>query len=412
MVRFPLVLLFIGVTFCSWGIYGPVLHVGQYAMGEPLKPSSLRPFVCVGIAYFLIAVIVPLVLLWKNGETGQWSPSGILWSFIAGALGAIGALGIIFAFKFRGSPVFVMPLVFGLAPVVNTFVTMWMSKTLKQANAVFLAGVILVAIGAAGVLLFKPTAKEIKVDETDGGAITVEVTTYKGSQEVTSKWTAGTLKELETSSDLEEAYAYYQKKKRQPEFKHYLAIIACIALTAICWGSYGPLLHRGQMRMEGSRLRPFLCVGLAYFAIAVVVPLLAMTVVPDPGGWTFGGSLWSLAAGAAGAIGALGIIMAFNFGGKPIMVMPLVFGGAPVVNTLVSVISEGTASQVGSFFYAFLLLVIVGAVMVLVFAPKPGHGTPQKKASGPKDEKHDEEEEKIHLQLGSEPADSEKTDDN
>ena len=35
-----------------------------------------------------------------------------------------------------------------------------------------------------------------------------------------------------------------------------------------------------------------------------------------------------------GAIGALGIILAFNFGGKPVYVMPLVFGGAPVITTL------------------------------------------------------------------------------
>ena len=33
-----------------------------------------------------------------------------------------------------------------------------------------------------------------------------------------------------------------------------------------------PWARPGQMKMEGSRLRPLICVGLAYFAIAVVVP--------------------------------------------------------------------------------------------------------------------------------------------
>ena len=42
------------------------------------------------------------------------------------------------------------------------------------------------------------------------------------------------------------------------------------------------------------------------------------------------GTAWSLGGGAVGAIGALGVIMAFNLGGKPVYVMPLVFGGAPV----------------------------------------------------------------------------------
>jgi hypothetical protein len=178
----------------------------------------------------------------------------------------------------------------------------------------------------------------------------------------------------------------YQAKKRHPSFTQFFAIIAFIAVTAICWGSYGPLLHRGQMHMDGSRLRPFLCVGLAYFAIAVVVPLLAMTGISEPGGWPILGTSWSLAAGAAGAVGALGIILAFNYGGKPIMVMPLVFGGAPVVNTLVSIVFfDKTTSQVGAFFYASLVLVVAGAVIVLLFAPKSGHAPVKQEAKVDKD---------------------------
>ena len=116
-------------------------------------------------------------------------------------------------------------------------------------------------------------------------------------------------------------------------------------MTALCWGVYGPTLHRGQSAMAGSRLRPFLCVGLSYFLIAVIVPALLISQWNDPGRFTFTGSVWSLAGGTAGALVALGIIMAFTFGGKPIFVMPLVFGGAPVINTFVSVIQAGSFSQ-------------------------------------------------------------------
>ncbi|MEM1303967.1 MAG: hypothetical protein AAGG46_03685, partial [Planctomycetota bacterium] len=91
-----------------------------------------------------------------------------------------------------------------------------------------------------------------------------------------------------------------------------------------------------------------------------------------------GGSMWSLAAGAAGAFGALGIILAFNFGGKPVYVMPLVFGGAPVINTLVTAWEKNLLGELSSLFVAGLMLVIAGAAIVLVFAPKGG---PPKKAA-------------------------------
>ena len=45
--------------------------------------------------------------------------------------------------------------------------------------------------------------------------------------------------------------------------------LASIATSIVCWGAYGPVLHKGQAAMQHSRLRPLLCVGLAYFAIAV-----------------------------------------------------------------------------------------------------------------------------------------------
>jgi hypothetical protein len=147
-------------------------------------------------------------------------------------------------------------------------------------------------------------------------------------------------------------------------------------MTAVCWGIYGPTLHKGQMAMSGSRLRPLLCVGLAYFLIAVIIPYLLLAVSPslDPGAWTVSGTIWSLLGGALGAIGALGIILAFNFGGKPIYVMPLVFGGAPVINTLVVLAKSGAVGQIGPPFIAGLILVAAGAVTVLLFAPRaPAH---------------------------------------
>jgi hypothetical protein len=111
-------------------------------------------------------------------------------------------------------------------------------------------------------------------------------------------------------------------------------------------------------------------VGLAYFVIAVIVPNMILAEVPEASSYAKFGTLWSLAAGAFGALGALGIILAFNVGGRPVFIMPLVFGGAPVMNTLFSVTRHGMWDEINAFFWAGLILVIAGAVMVLVFAPR------------------------------------------
>jgi hypothetical protein len=332
------VVAFIALTVVSWGVYGPVLHVGQAAMGEQPKepghkvlPSRWRPFLCVGLAYFGIAVVVPAAMLFSRGEAGHWSARGTILSLAAGMAGALGALGVILAFNFRGSPIYVMPLVFGCAPVVNTFVAMLLHKNYKEVGPFFLAGLILVVAGAVAVMVFKPTAS--------------------GAQAISAM--------------------------------EVVLVGLSVALTVLSWGVYGPVLHMGQAAMGGSRLRPFTCVGLAYFLIAVMIPSAILAAVSEPGQWNVVGTTWSLAGGAAGAIGALGIILAFNFGGKPVYVMPLVFGGAPVVNTFLEMGKAAELTKISPLFYAGLILVGLGAVTVLVFAPKPS----KKPARAPSPEK-------------------------
>ena len=106
-------------------------------------------------------------------------------------------------------------------------------------------------------------------------------------------------------------------------------------------------------------------------AVAVIVPSLVLTVWPEESQFAnLAGTFWSLAAGAAGALGALGVILAFNFGGKPLYVMPLIFGGAPVINTLFSALTRGMLNNLHPMFLAGLILVIAGAAIVLLFAPR------------------------------------------
>ena len=126
--------------------------------------SRFRPFLCVGIAYFLIAVVVPIIMLSFVGEKGEWTFKGVMWSLAGGAVGAIGALGIILAFNFGGKPVYVMPLVFGFAPVMNALLTVGMNKAYKDLSATTLggliAGLIMVSIGAALILICAGTVNK------------------------------------------------------------------------------------------------------------------------------------------------------------------------------------------------------------------------------------------------------------
>src|SRR4029453_14985843 len=55
-------------------------------------------------------------------------------------------------------------------------------------------------------------------------------------------------------------------------------VVVCTLATAACWGTYGPLLQWGHMAMGSGRLRPFICVGIAYVIIAIAAPILVMTL--------------------------------------------------------------------------------------------------------------------------------------
>src|SRR5215207_2910689 len=117
-------------------------------------------------------------------------------------------------------------------------------------------------------------------------------------------------------------------------------------MTVVSWGVYGVFLHTGQTQMGGgdptlARYKAFLFVGIAYFLTAVLAPLaLLMAKGVAFSGYTSKGMIWSLIAGIVGAIGAFGVLLAFGAGGKPGVVMSIVFAGAPVVNAIYSLFSH------------------------------------------------------------------------
>lgn len=146
-------LAYVAGAVLSWGVYGAMLHQGQVKLGSPM-----RALLCVGVAYFLIGVLVPVAALISQGQMDArgFNGSGTAAATIAGALGALGAVCIIFSFRTGGSPTYVMPLVFGGAPLVNVLYTMYLHPPKTPPNPMLYLGFLVTAVGAGMVLYFKP----------------------------------------------------------------------------------------------------------------------------------------------------------------------------------------------------------------------------------------------------------------
>ena len=146
-------ILFVAGAVLSWGAYGVLLHKGQVLLGNPLKA-----LLCVGVAYFLIGVLVPVATLSAQGGLSNFNSTGLMTATVAGALGAAGAACIIYAFRTGGLPLYVMPLVFGGAPIVNVLVSMAIHPPKSAINPMLFVGFVLASAGAAMVLYFRPTS--------------------------------------------------------------------------------------------------------------------------------------------------------------------------------------------------------------------------------------------------------------
>lgn len=137
----------------SWGLYGASLHRGQTELGSPM-----RAMLCVGVAYFLMAVLVPAAALTSQGEWRNFNATGTITATFAGALGALGAVCITYAFRSGGTPFLVMPLVFGGAPLINVIASAVIHPPKAAPSPMLYVGFLLTAIGAGMVLYFRPPA--------------------------------------------------------------------------------------------------------------------------------------------------------------------------------------------------------------------------------------------------------------
>ena len=160
MAKWGIVLMFVAGAALSWGVYVPTVH--EAAM--QLK-SNLRAFLFVGVAYFLTAVIIPslMIFVFDNDPTVKGTPNfntgPVMWGLAAGIAGATGALCVIFAANTAGpgGALYVAPLVFAGAPIINTIATMTYFHPVKMMpDWRFFAGLALAAVGMSMVVIFKP----------------------------------------------------------------------------------------------------------------------------------------------------------------------------------------------------------------------------------------------------------------
>ncbi|MFO0929386.1 MAG: hypothetical protein U0736_20555 [Gemmataceae bacterium] len=174
-------LIYVALAGLSWGTYVPLIFYGGSELGG--KPASrLLAILCVGVAYFLIGVVYPLVYLLRlpASDRPERSGTGLLFSSLAGAAGAIGAICVIFATKAARAEaeaheladpnaykLYIAPLIFGVAPIINTLVsTVWHPKkgqplhfALHLPNPLLWLGIVLVGLGAGLVLYSKELAE-------------------------------------------------------------------------------------------------------------------------------------------------------------------------------------------------------------------------------------------------------------
>ncbi len=162
-------LLFALMTVACWGLYGIFLHAGQVGMADK-ELGRYKAFLFVGIAYFITAVLAPLLVLMMSKNMSWAMPAKGMWlSLLAGILGAIGAFCVLLAMgagaKSGMSPaivaVSVMSIIFAGAPIVNAIVAMVLHPPKGGMGAIplpFILGILLAALGGFLVTKFKPGA--------------------------------------------------------------------------------------------------------------------------------------------------------------------------------------------------------------------------------------------------------------
>lgn len=199
-------------TALFWGCYGPTIGNAQTPRldGKPLLPpdgwTPFKPYVFIGVAYLVISVIGGLLMMKVRGDSFDYTAAvpgnnevthfnTAKWGFLAGMLGAFGALCLTTAMMTsRGNALLVMPIVFGGAVSVTAIVSiiklrmhgpLEIKPVLWVGMALTVIGVVLVAMNTPhGHAAAKP--KPSSSEESDDSHAAVEHESADSSAESSS----------------------------------------------------------------------------------------------------------------------------------------------------------------------------------------------------------------------------------
>jgi hypothetical protein len=173
----------------AWGTYVPLVFYGGTELTT--RPGTiggrLASILCVGVAYFLLAVVIPVTLMAvRDDAKPEWKTTGLVFSALAGVAGAVGAICVIFASKAAVDQarldginpatyrIYIAPLIFALAPAINTLLSLvWHPQPGNPWHFGFdlpgwklPVGILLVAAGTFLVLMSKEEAESHKAKPT------------------------------------------------------------------------------------------------------------------------------------------------------------------------------------------------------------------------------------------------------
>lgn len=157
--------MFAAATALFWGLYGPMLEKSRSSPADVVQWSAFKPYVFIGVAYLvwgIVGGIVGMKLIPSTPDnfsfTGKYLPA-MKWGFIAGSMGAFGALTLTYAmFKARNAGL-VMPIVFGGAVSVTAIYKFILQRGTEGAHATdprLWVGMVLIAIGIVLVAKYTP----------------------------------------------------------------------------------------------------------------------------------------------------------------------------------------------------------------------------------------------------------------
>jgi hypothetical protein len=149
-MRYPVI--FALMTALFFGLYGPSLAQARSALHSPFKP-----YFAIGLAYLVWATLGGTIAMKLNGDAFTFTGQGITWGFIAGSMGAFGALTLTLAMFTGGGamPHIVMPIVFGGATTVTALVAL---RSAEHVSPWLGLGIVMVAIGIVLVAYNTPHA--------------------------------------------------------------------------------------------------------------------------------------------------------------------------------------------------------------------------------------------------------------